>query len=366
MDEGLREMAPVYKSAKYAQGDLLSKMLTTGFWADDAFDGIAYAASAFVPGSLIGKGVAVTADALKAADVGRKVVSGLGKVGLNSNRANLIAATAYNTVSEASAEAYQTQQEMLALYKEQGMDDKTAKERAAKAAAQTFWANTAVLAVPNFIQSSFFHGPWDSVSKEVRKNILENEGQYIAAKGASSLWGKIGTSVVSEGLWEENVQQGIQNYQREVANNTLKDKDFVSSVGMNMALNVKGFVKSFMPGVTTDALENEGAVAVFLGGLIGAGAAARGHYVESKTKQKAIDEYTKKYGDLFTGEIGKTALNLFQDSVSSIYKQNGKKKVKEGDKEIEVRDFDLKDGQLQTDPEALTNITLGQLRNKQL
>lgn len=200
MDQSLREMAPVYKSAKYAEGDLLQKMLTTGFWADDAFDGIAYAASAFVPGSLIGKGIVGTSKALKSADVGKKIVEGLSKVGLNSNKANLIASTAYNTVSEAAAEAYQTQQEMLALYKEQGIDEDTAKTKSATAAAQTFWANTAVLAVPNFIQSSFFHGPWNDVSKEIRQNILENEGKHVAAKAASGLWGKVGGSIASEGL----------------------------------------------------------------------------------------------------------------------------------------------------------------------
>ena len=133
-----------------------------------------------------------------------------------------------------------------------------------------------------------------------------------------------------------------------------------------MATNVKGFVKSFIPGVTTDAMENEGAVAIFLGGLIGTGAAVHGHLQEGKTRKKAIDEYTKRYADLFTGDVGKTALNLFQDSVSSIYKQNGKKKITQDDKEIEVRNFAMKDGNLEMDPKALLNITLGQLRNKQL
>lgn len=158
MDEGLRDFAPVYKSRKYAEGDLLSKMLTTGFWADDAFDGIAYAASAVVPGLGVSKLASGASSALKSADLGKKIVSGLSSVGLNTQRATLIGSTAFNTISEASAEAYQTQKELEAIYQEKGLSREEAKRKAAEGARETFWANTAVLAIPNFIQSSFFHG----------------------------------------------------------------------------------------------------------------------------------------------------------------------------------------------------------------
>lgn len=138
LDEDLRDMAPVYKSRKYAEGDLLSKMMTTGFWADDAFDGIAFALSAAVPGIGLGKATSGIGAALKSTDLGRKIVKGLSKIGANSHRANLLASTAYNTISEAAAEAYQTQKEIEVLYKEKGLSETEAKQKAAEAAAQTF------------------------------------------------------------------------------------------------------------------------------------------------------------------------------------------------------------------------------------
>jgi len=73
LDESLKEQLPVYSSQQNDTSGLLGKMATTSFWANDAFDGIAYAASAFVPGAIIGKVAQGASGALKATRVGKSI-----------------------------------------------------------------------------------------------------------------------------------------------------------------------------------------------------------------------------------------------------------------------------------------------------
>ena len=56
MDEDLKKQFPVHSTKNYAEGNLMTKLGTAKFWAEDAADGIAFLASAFVPGMAISKG----------------------------------------------------------------------------------------------------------------------------------------------------------------------------------------------------------------------------------------------------------------------------------------------------------------------
>lgn len=132
--------------------------MTTSFWASDFMDGLAFAASAYFPGGVIGRGVGALNKAFQSGKVGAQLLENLTKIGATAQRTNLVAATAYNTIAEASAEAYQTQKELESIYIEQGLDPEEAKAKAAKQAKEVFGANLAILAVPNFIQNQFFHG----------------------------------------------------------------------------------------------------------------------------------------------------------------------------------------------------------------
>lgn len=67
------------------------------------------------------------------------MAAGFTKIGLNAHRADLLGMTAYNTVAEASMEAYQTQHEVQALLESKGYSPEQAKAKAATAAAGTFW-----------------------------------------------------------------------------------------------------------------------------------------------------------------------------------------------------------------------------------
>lgn len=95
---------------------------------------------------------------MKSTKIGSRLVEGLKKIGLDSQRTTLLGSTVYNTISESAVEAYQTQQEIQQLLLAKGMNPEEAKLKASEAASRTFRSNLAVLAVPNFIQSTMFHG----------------------------------------------------------------------------------------------------------------------------------------------------------------------------------------------------------------
>ena len=177
LDESIKDTLPVYQSRKNAESGLLGKLTTTSFWANDFFDGVAYAASAYVPGSLIGKGLGAAGKALSASKAAQALGLSLEGIDKGAKVTNLALSTAYNTIAEASVEAYQTQHEIEAILIDKGVDPTTAKQKAAEAAARTFRANTAVLAVPNLIENMFFHGGIDKAQKAVRSSIQSNLGK---------------------------------------------------------------------------------------------------------------------------------------------------------------------------------------------
>lgn len=151
-------------------------MFTSSFWASDFADGLAYAASAYVSGGLLGKGLALGAEAANTTKIGAQMLKAFNAVGATGQRANLVTATMYNTISEAAAEAYQTQKELELIYQAQEYKPEEAKKKAAEGAAETFWWNTAALLFPNFVQNSFFHGNWNSKIDAVRKSVWANKG----------------------------------------------------------------------------------------------------------------------------------------------------------------------------------------------
>jgi len=170
-DESLNEMFPVFRSEKHDRSGLMGKLLTSSFWTTDVFDGMAYATSAFVPGGLIGKAFQGASTLGKSTQIGAKTLKALNAAGLSSQRASLVTATAYNTITEAAAEAYQTQKELELVYSAQGKDPKEAKKLAADGAAETFWWNSAALLFPNFVQNSYFHGGWNSRVNAVKEHV---------------------------------------------------------------------------------------------------------------------------------------------------------------------------------------------------
>lgn len=222
LDESLREAFPVYRSMKNDRSGLLGKMMTTSFWADDFFDGIAFAASAYAPGLAIGKLTSAGAKALSTTKVAKELGLSLKGLERGAHATNLAAATAYNTLAEASVEAYQTQKDIEAQLIAQGEEPGKAKQKAAEAAARVFRANTAVLAIPNLIENTLFHGGFGDLQKKIRQSIWANNGKLADDLSVTeSVWGRVAKGAATEGLWEENVQTSINQYERLIATHGL-------------------------------------------------------------------------------------------------------------------------------------------------
>ncbi len=366
LDDSIKESLPAYSSEKYDTGDLLSKLGTTSFWANDAFDGFAYALSAFVPGTVIGKALGAGSKLLKASDAGKKIIGGLNKIGVNSQRANLALSTAYNTITEASAEAFQTQKELEAIYEEKGFTPEQAKIKAAEGAARVFNVNLAALAVPNLVQNSLFHGGWDASKKGVQESIWKSLVKKEEIKFNQSLWKNIGGSVASEGFWEENIQTSLQQWEKNAAHLGKSTDNRGLEIGLNMADNAAGFFKSFMYGSEETPEQIEGATSIFLGGLIGGSAALRSHIIEKKQFNKQKEQAQTRFNDLIEN-YGKAADKVFVDNVGAVHKNKGKKIVKQEDKEFEITDYEVDEkGNAILDSEALNKFGLNSLRNKHL
>ncbi len=171
LDDSLKDTFPVYQSMKNAESGLVGKMATTSFWANDFFDGVAHAVSAFVPGAGIGKVAGGVSAAAKFTAISAKLLNGLKNIGLNTQKATLLGSTVYNTISESAVEAYQTQNEIEQILIGKGMSKEEAKVKAAEAASRTFRSNLATLAIPNFVQNIMFHGGWNNVQKFVRDAV---------------------------------------------------------------------------------------------------------------------------------------------------------------------------------------------------
>jgi hypothetical protein len=75
--ENVQETNPIYKSDKYTNGNIWSKLHTTDWWLDDAVDRLALTASMVAPGALEAKGFGLFGAALDEASGGLKA-TGLG------------------------------------------------------------------------------------------------------------------------------------------------------------------------------------------------------------------------------------------------------------------------------------------------
>lgn len=370
LDESLKENLPVYSSRKNDTSGLLGKMSTSSFWASDAFDGIAYAASAYVPGALIGKLVEGASLGLKATQIGKRVYDGLkyvgyaGEEGQLAHRASLIASSAYNVISEAAAEAFQTQKELEAIYEDKKLDPKVAKQKAAEAAARVFNGNLGVLAVPDLIQNMFFHGGWNKLTGAVRKSIWD-KGTAEGVKQLADSWLKnVGISIGSEGFWEENIQTTFQQWEKNAAKSGNDGSKRTEEIASNYVNNIGSFFKSFI-GVKQTPDEIEAATSIFLGGVIGGLAATRGHIQDKKALNKLATSELDRYN--FLGEAGRAAEGIFTNNVGSIYKTNGKKTVKSGETNVEINDYQLDaKGNTILDENAVNRLVSNSLKNKAL
>ena len=96
MDEGLKEIFPIYAQEAYSEGSILEQMGTHKFWAEDAFDGAAFMVSAMLPGAAVGK---VGSAVLKTTKRLQNLVGGASKADAAVRGFTIGTSTIYNTIS---------------------------------------------------------------------------------------------------------------------------------------------------------------------------------------------------------------------------------------------------------------------------
>jgi len=309
MFEGLenwaKEQLPIYHTKAYTEGNVLQKMGTLGFWADDAVDGFAFMASAMLPGGIL-KGIGTgTKFGVKGLQLGSKISEGVeglfntakqeGKIftnlvtrgaagdkalegskvynwvknafGANNIDRNLI--TTWNTIAESAMEARDAKRQTFEqLVKQTGKteDELTPQEkqdlnlRASKVALNTFGANLFIVG----LSEHFMNKMWGTLKPEEKaiqkesKNILEPVLTPSIKDYGKMIKRNVLSNMLREGVWEENSQLAVSDFFRE--SELGKDnRDFVSGSFGNMIKNfttdegqqniILGAITGILPGV---------------------------------------------------------------------------------------------------------------------
>ena len=305
-----KKLLPVYGGQKYYSDNLLTKMGDMKFWSSDAADAVAFTAAAWITAGAFTKAAKGMGWVTKVLDkTGKEVINLSTKGKIFSESGTAIA----NTIGEAAMEGYDGLTKMrddLAL-RDYGVTydyltpDKKASinEKAGPYAANIFNANAGILLGPNLIQARFFIGPVKSSSeklmKAVRAGTLTPE-QISMTKRALKY---AGIGIISEGLWEEGMQQAVQNYEKSKANGT-------------------AFLDR-MPGYAYEWVNNwydtEGQQSMLLGGLIGLGMGSARGMIDSRNEKKAVIEYKDRFDKAIKNYLN-VADNVFPTNIKIPYK----------------------------------------------
>ena len=319
----LDKALPIYGSFDYTEGNILQKMSTAKFWAGDFTDGLAFLASAY-GGSFIGKVIGKGVGALSTT---------MGVAGETANTINKITAfgagTIYNTVSEAAFEAKDSYESVYPEVKKKMLSEVTkkysdafgnvmvtpelieqeaeqlTKEKAGAAAANVFVGNLAVLALSNSLEMKAFLGNPLDESKKLWRQIVKGEikeGEIQAWKSAVK---GLGVGIASEGLWEEGMQNAMQQYQKKKALGAINGEGFTG-----------GYFKEWLKGFSN----TEGQASMILGALIGGPFQAHAHYQEAIGEEQNIIGLTKELARHKDSILASD--KIFQTFVENRYKKN--------------------------------------------
>lgn len=296
-DEVLREALPVYAGDKYNSDNIFDILSSQKFWFEDFTDGLAFMASAYIPAGAIGK-------------LG-KALELTGNAAKTFNAITPWAVTAYNTVSESAFESNDTYN---TIKRNLEATDKYTPEEindiASSGAANTFVSNSAILVLPDFIQSKFFLGGFNKNVSKMRKVMRDNVddlSKVMTTKTGNTLK-YAGLGVASEGLWEEGIQTAIQNYETRTASNT--KKTFTDAI--------TGYAKEWVNGFST----TEGQKSMILGALIGAPMGGVSGFQTAAEQNKQVTEFGESWKKNIASYLDTTDKN-FKDRIGGITKNNG-------------------------------------------
>lgn len=334
-DDIKNQWLPTFQEAEDREKGFFSRAATdVDFWTEDFVDGLAFMASAWVPGMALSK-----------AGLGLKAINGLSKlgtVGLESAGASVEAigaATKYfknastyakgldkfnswaiATSSEAMFEAKGVKDTIMESLKDSSFTEAQKKQIAGDGARNAFIMNAGLLGVTNVFELSMVSkmlGKVDGAAKGITGGV--KLGEDVAMREAKSAVGKffdtgygrftkdVTAGLFREGYIEENGQLAIQRFNEQygAAGKVADMLDF----GTYQELGEQ-YMKQTREAFTGD--DTEAATSIGLGGILGGGMTAIGNSRQYKrdkiTSEEAIKMYNQtqanwlKFGNIYETE----------------------------------------------------------------
>lgn len=307
LEQDMKETLPIYKPSWVENGNFWDQVSSLSFWMDEGVDGAAFMASMMVPGLAISKGLKIGTKVARILNKGAKVAGAIDT--------GTIAVV--NTIGEAAIEAKGTQnrinQQLQQRVTQGTMTQEEADKRAADGARDTFFANSLILLGPNLIQSRWLLGKSGFASAErsaaskvfnpLTGELVEDVNAVTKRMLAKNLAKEAGVNVISEGLWEENAQLAIENYNVSKAEGTEE----------------RGMIQGILGNMIENFTTTEGQISMFLGAVLGQPVALRGAYKSTKAEKKQIEAYHKMFGtnyQAYSDNLKKEVNDVFKKQIN--------------------------------------------------
>ncbi len=286
---------PVYVKRAVQSGSLMDNITSSGFWATEGADGIGYILSMMAPGAAISKlglgakmlGTSKWAKMAASLDKADDAIKGLSKISkilpTSAKNADLLTATAFNTLFEAGAEAKGAMDSYTNEIKpgldaaleagqitQEQYDAELAK--ASNVGRNVFAANALILLGPNLMMNKMLWGkPTNKLLAPLSK-LEEVATPSLKTKIARGLgdFAKVGAS---EGLFEEGMQSVAETYYTKRPD--AKSWDLLGDL-----------TKSYIEMTAT----TEGQKAMFLGAVLGGGMGVMSGTKERKESRDAANK----------------------------------------------------------------------------
>lgn len=341
MPDAVNERFPIFKSTAYSDGNWVSKAMTPEFWASDFVDGLAFAASSFVGGGAVAKGLNAGENAARLLNVGskaQKAAQAAGTLGLpNVQRfikgVDFTTSVMANTAMEAMFEAKDVRDAILADSNlSMKMTPEELEQTAAEKARDVFYLNMLFLAPSNMFELGSLMGKGLKGGSRITRqadNLVDMlpDGSYAKLspkwyeKPIAKLPYTMATNAIGEGLYEENIQYLIQEVSKFNAHQG-PGKGFGDTFGKLLS-NVGA-------GELTNNVTDEQAQSILLGSAIGGGMQAS--HISPKINKLLggdggiVQQYRDKlknrdklYDDLANASKSASAIDVFERNAPEAY-----------------------------------------------
>lgn len=331
--------------------------------------------------SKVGSVAKALSNTQRGAKLGKVLADITKKTGINTSAA---LATTYNTVSEAYFEGKDARDQIReAAARQNGVrhfedlpEDvrEIVDQQAADAAARVFNANVVALAIPNFFETKWAQsiiGKADNAAESlVRRQILSGEKKAEDIAAGIKLREASFKGMLSEGLWEENIQSSIQQYEQRLSSGELdpNSTSIAEQYAYGLFNNAWGFAR-FIPDLLTfgaagtsakaGSLQDEGATSVFLGSALGGGMSTYAAVKENQSLKKYAANVETSWGKLMTYK--ELTDKHLVDNINSIYKSFGT--IEKDDGTTIPNYINPKTGEKEYDIDVLTRRLISDYRN---